>query len=76
MIKYLCNAINIANDHVMQVSVYNKYRYTLKCNLINNTPSNLKMTEIIIGTETIPRKKSDMLSTANSKFALVVLFSE
>ena len=76
MIKYLFNAINIANDHVMQVGVYNKYQYTLQCNLINNTPSNLKMTEIIVGTETIPRKKSDMLSATNNKFALVVLFSE
>ena len=34
------------------------------------------MAKTIAGTEIIPRKKSDMLSAANSKFALVFLFSE
>lgn len=76
MIKHLSNAVNIANDHVMPVGVYDKYRYILQSNLKINNPSYLKMSTIIVGTENTPRKKSDMLSAKNSKFALVFLFSK
>ena len=60
----------------MLVGEYDKYRYTLQCNLNFRNPSNLKMFKIIVTTETSPTKKSDMLSTTNSKLALVFLFSE
>lgn len=59
----------------MLVGEYDKYRYTLQCNLYIRNPSNLKMFRIMVTTETSPTNKSDMLSTANSKLALVFLFS-
>ena len=73
--KHLSNAINIDNIHVMLVGEYDKYRYTLQCNLYFRNPSNLKMFNIMVTTETSPTKKSDMLSTTNSK-VFVFLFSE